>query len=342
MKNKREDANTGYISFPGLQSVLADRSYRFDGRQNDPAVIARLATGFNEIGEASQTSVDLRGTRELMSMAGGPLAIAVGGELRREEIDIISDPKIVAGDVVGRGTSAAHGSRDISAIYAEVSIPFVKNLETQLALRTDTQRLRQRNAQGGRGTCRCRLASRCGAPTRRGLPRPLTPDLESSVRAFNNNVRDPLRCPVFDATIRDCATTFASYIRANPELKPEKSDNYTAGFVVQPTRDFAAAVDYWYIKRKDQIDRFSAAYLLAREAQFPQAIVRDPNPATWLPGVPNSGPIFAVLRQFFNLASTEVDGSTWHQLDGSPRRHGNRHAARRLVPAHYSTGGAAD
>jgi hypothetical protein len=98
------------------------------------------------------------------------------------------------------------------------------------------------------------------------------------VQAFNNNVRDPLRCPVFDATNRDCATSFASYIRANPDLKPEKSDNFTAGFVVQPTRDFAAAIDYWYIKRKDQIDRFAATYLLARESQFPNAIVRDPEP----------------------------------------------------------------
>jgi iron complex outermembrane receptor protein len=310
MKNEREDANTGYISFPGLQSVLADRSYRFDGRTNSPDVIARVSTGFKEIGEASQTSVDVRGTREFMSLAGGPLALAVGGELRREEIDIKSDPKIVAGDVVGRGTSAAHGSRDISALYAEVSVPFVKNVETQLALRTEhysdfgnattpkvgikylpmpTLALRGTYAQGFR------------APS-------LTQISESSVQAFNNNVRDPLRCPVFDATQRDCSTTFASYIRANPDLKPEKSDNFTAGFVLQPTRDLAASIDYWYIKRKDQIDRFSATYLLARESQFPNAIVRDPNPATWLPGVPNSGPIFAVLRQFFNLASTEVSG----------------------------------
>ena len=80
----------------------------------------------------------------------------------------------------------------------------------------------------------------------------------------------------------------------------------TLGFIYSPTRDISATVDYFRIKRKDQIDRFSAAYLLAREAQFPNAIVRDPNQATWLPGVPNSGPIFAVLRQFFNLASTEV------------------------------------
>ena len=40
MKNEREDVNGGYIFFPGLQSVLADRSYRFDGRVNSPEVLA--------------------------------------------------------------------------------------------------------------------------------------------------------------------------------------------------------------------------------------------------------------------------------------------------------------
>jgi iron complex outermembrane receptor protein len=131
---------------------------------------------------------------------------------------------------------------------------------------------------------------------------------ESSVQAFNNGVQDPLRCPVFDSTNRDCSVSFASYIRANPGLHAEKSDNYTAGIILSPTRDFSVSVDYWDIKRKEQIDRFSATYLLNRESQFPGSVIRDPNQATWLPGVPNSGPIFAVLRQFFNLASTEVSG----------------------------------
>ena len=310
MENKREDVNKNYLYFPGLQAVINDRSYRFDGRQNDPAVLSQLVTGFTEKGSSSVMSLDARGSRELMEMAGGPLAVAVGAEIRREEIDIESDPKIVAGDVVGRGTSSATGSRDVGAIYAELSIPFVKNLETQVALRTEhysdfgsstTPKLGIKWSPTEVVALRGTYAQGFRAPS-------LTQISQSSVQAFNNNVRDPLRCPVFDPNQRDCVATFASYIRANPDLKPEKSDNFTLGVILQPTRDLSAAIDYWHIKRKDQIDRFSATYLLARESQFPNAIVRDPNPATWLPGVPNSGPIFAVLRQFFNLASTEVSG----------------------------------
>ncbi|MEO5692276.1 MAG: TonB-dependent receptor [Usitatibacter sp.] len=310
MKNEREDVNSGYLSFSGLQSVIADRSYRFDGRTNSPEVLARLATSFAELGESTLTSVDVRGSRELMNLAGGPLALAVGAELRREELEIVADPQIIAGNVVGRGTSSAKGSRDVSAVYAELSIPIIRNLETQLALRTEhysdfgnstTPKLGFKYSPIEMIALRGTFAKGFRAPS-------LTQISESSVQAFNSNVRDPLRCPVFNAAIRDCATSFASYIRANPALRPEKSDNMTLGMIIQPTRDMSATIDYWRIKRKDQIDRFSSGYLLAREAQFPNAIVRDPNPATWLPGVDNSGPIFAVLRQFFNLASTEVSG----------------------------------
>jgi iron complex outermembrane recepter protein len=310
MKNEREDTNSGYLFFPGLQSVLADRSYRFDGRVNSPDVLARLATSFVELGESSVTSIDVRGSRELMPMAGGPLAVAAGAEYREEELEIVSDPKIIAGDIVGRGTSSARGSRDVTALYAELSVPFLKNLEMQLAARTErysdfgnstTPKIGIKYSPIDLVAVRGTFAKGFRAPS-------LTQISESSVQAFNSNVRDPLRCPTFISGVVDCAATFASYIRANPDLKPEKSDNLTLGVILQPTRDVSATIDYWRIKRKDQIDRFSASYLLARESQFPGAIVRDPNPATWLPGVPNSGPIFAVVRQFFNLASTEVSG----------------------------------
>lgn len=131
---------------------------------------------------------------------------------------------------------------------------------------------------------------------------------DSAVQSFFSAVRDPLRCPTIVSTNPDCSFNLPTIIRSNPDLNPEKSDSYTLGLIFAPVREASIAIDYWRIERKDQIDRFSPAYLLAREAQFPGAIVRDPNPVTWLPGVPNSGPVLFVYRQFFNLASTEVTG----------------------------------
>ncbi|HYC37034.1 MAG TPA: TonB-dependent receptor [Usitatibacter sp.] len=310
MQNDKKDRYTGYVSFPDLQAVVADGSYRFDGRQNSPDVINRIALSFPEEGESSVTSWDLRGSRELMELAGGPLAVAAGIEARREELVITPDARITAGNVVGRGTSAADGSRTVTALYAEMSVPFIRRVETQLAVRTErysdfgnstTPKVGIKYMPTDQVAVRGTYAKGFRAPS-------LSQVSTSSVQSFFTAVRDPLRCPVLVTGQTECSFNLPTIIRSNTELQPEKSDNYTAGFILAPTRDLTMSVDYWYIKRKDQIDRFSPTYILARESQFPGAVVRDPNPATWLPGVPNSGPVLFVYRQFFNLASTEVSG----------------------------------
>lgn len=307
--NERTDVDGGYLYFPGLQQALNDRSYRLYGN-NSAETLARVGTSVTEKGKASVTMWDLKGTRDLFAMAGGQMAVAAGVEVRKEELSITPDARIVAGDIVGRGTTAADGSRNVQALYAELSIPFIKNVETQLALRTEhysdfgnstTPKL------GAKWTILPSFAVR--GTWAQGFRAPALSQIsESSVQAFNNGVRDPLRCPTVVSSNADCSTSFASFIKANPELKPEKSDNFTLGFIASPLRDFNVSVDYFNIRRKDQIDRFSSTYILARESQFPGAIVRDPNQATWLPGMPNSGPIQAAIRQFFNLAETRTSG----------------------------------
>ncbi len=310
MRNERNEQYSGYISYPGLVAAVGDRSYRFDGRQNDPAVINRISLSFPEKGEAAVTSWDLRGSRELMDLAGGPLAVAAGVEARREELVITPDSRITSGNVVSRGTSAADGERDVTALYSELSVPFAKRVETQLALRTEhysdfgnstTPKFGIKYTPIDMLALRGTFAKGFRAPS-------LSQISPSSVQSFFTAVRDPLRCPTLSAANVDCSFNLATIIRSNTELQPEKSNNYTAGFILSPLRDLTVTVDYWSIRRKDQIDRFSPTYILARESQFPGAVVRDPNPATWLAGLANSGPVLFVYRQFFNLAETRVSG----------------------------------
>ncbi|MEO7761349.1 MAG: TonB-dependent receptor, partial [Casimicrobiaceae bacterium] len=306
--DRRKEDNTGYLYYPGIVAALADQSYRFNG-SNSPATIDKVRTGFSESGKATVTIWDLKGTRELMNLAGGPMGIAVGVEARKEELTVTPDAKIVAGDIVGRGTSAVDGSRNVQALYAELSVPFLKNVESQLAVRSEhysdfgnstTPKI------GLKWTVLPTLAVR--GTWGKGFRAPgLSQISNSSVQAFNNGVEDPLRCPVTGATT-DCSASFSAFLKSNPALKPEKSDNFTLGFVVSPANNFNVSVDYWNIKKRAEIGTLGTTFLLANESSYPGAIIRDPNPASWLPGVPNSGPIFAVRRQFFNLTTSEADG----------------------------------
>lgn len=308
-QDKREEINTGYVYYPGILAALADQSYRFNG-SNSAAAIAKVGTGFTETGKAKVTIWDLKGTRELMEMAGGPLAVAAGVEARKEELTVSPDAKIVAGDVVGRGTSAVDGSRNVQAVYAELSVPFIKNVETQLAVRHEHYSDYGNSTVpkiGLKWTPLSTLALR--GTWGKGFRAPgLSQISNSSVQAFNNNVVDPLRCGATGGTATDCAATISAFLQSNPDLKAEKTDNFTFGIVASPTNNLNVSIDYWNIKKKDEIGTINTEYILANESRFPDAVVRDPNPATWLPGIPNSGPLWAVRRQFANLARVETDG----------------------------------
>lgn len=50
----------------------------------------------------------------------------------------------------------------------------------------------------------------------------------------------------------------------NPDLMPEKSKSFTAGLVLQPTRDLSATIDYWSIDLKEKIDAVDAPTIVQR------------------------------------------------------------------------------
>ena len=71
--------------------------------------------------------------------------------------------------------------------------------------------------------------------------------------ATSNPAPDVLRCP-FTHKPSDCGQGYiATQSSGNPNLKPEKSRSYTLGFVVEPTRRVSLAVDYFDIRRDDEM-----------------------------------------------------------------------------------------
>jgi outer membrane receptor protein involved in Fe transport len=49
----------------------------------------------------------------------------------------------------------------------------------------------------------------------------------------------------------DCGATVNVTMLGSPEVKPQESKSYTAGFVFEPARNASISVDYWKIKRKN-------------------------------------------------------------------------------------------
>ena len=318
-KTKRADTFNGQLYFPALQAAVANGSYRFFGT-NDPTLLASLEPYKTQRGNSKNTSWDLKGSTELTTMAGGPLALATGLQLRKEDFDIVSDPRIVAGDFVGLASSTVHGSRNVASFYGELSVPFVKNVEIQLAGRYDhysdygnstTPKIGIKWSPVNQLAVRATYAEAFRAPS-------LLQISSGNVQSFNANLNDPVRCGKVGANADDCSTgngglgkNISSLISANTKLQPERSKSYTLGLIFSPTSNISASLDYFNIHRRDFIDRFDSQTVINNEftAGFTGGTVfRDTNPATWLPGVPNSGPIQSTIRRFDNFGEAIVAG----------------------------------
>ncbi len=295
---------SGRLSLSGLNKVLADGSYRFGG-VNSPEVIAQLSPHLTDWGKATTTSADLRGSRELWPMAGGAAMLGLGAEIRHETFEVAADPRTAAGDSIGRGIGEAQGSRNVAAAYAELQLPFVKDLETQAALRAErytdfgnalTAKLGAKYKLANWVAVRGTWANGFRAPA-------LSQITTSSVFAFGSGYRDPRLCAVVDSTNNNCSLSLSTVSLANPQLKPEKSDSYTLGLLLSPTDGTDVVLDAWYIERRGEVDRLSAQQILNREAQFPGMVLRlEPSAGETL------GQVYQVRRPYLNLARTAVSG----------------------------------
>lgn len=92
----------------------------------------------------------------------------------------------------------------------------------------------------------------------------------------------------------------------NPDLGPETSTTWSAGFIFTPSwlEDLRLSVDYTQIDKEGNIQTLSVAQLLADEASFPGRVTRGAN----LPGDQAgwAGPITSIDTSHINAARTEL------------------------------------
>jgi iron complex outermembrane receptor protein len=229
---------------------------------NTPAQIALmrpaqvLGTVLDNTG--TMTEVNLVASREIYKLPAGPLTLALGGMWRNEQFEQTSSSALASGDVPGFGGSVAslpEVTRNMWAFYGELSIPIVKDLEADVALRYDDyegvgttwnpkvalrwQPMKELLLRGAYGTG-------FRAP---GLPELFIP---TYVSATGGTYSDPLRCPSTGSP-RDCKAQFNTQLGGNANLKPETSTNWTGGVVWQPAPSLSLGAQYWWVQVKDII-----------------------------------------------------------------------------------------
>ncbi len=251
-------------------------------------------------GTAQVRQIDGTVSRELFALPAGPLAAAVGFDVRKETFEFRDQSGTEV--IIGAGSPAAlpKVDRDIKAVFAELNVPIVKNLEAQLAVRHD------RYSDFGKTT------NPKVALSWRPLPQLLlrgsfnkgfhAPDFGplyegASPGQFTSDVDDPsFTCDPAAPDPRFCGIRPATESGGNPNLKPEKSKQWSVGFVVSPVDWFSASIDLFNVEISDRISNRTPQEVL--DNNLTQFIERNPD-----------GTIGLVRGGWINVAGDKVRGA---------------------------------
>ena len=274
---------------------------------------AALASNYNGnllINKTSISSLDAKATRDLYQLPAGMVGLAIGGELRREKMDLNPSAANRNFEISGFGAPGVpvSASRSVESAFAEVNVPIHKNFEANAAVRYDNYekvgssvnpKASIRWQPDEQVLFRASYGSGFRAPTLLDLYQPEARGITT------NGQRDRVRCPVVVATIQDCSNQFVTIGGGNPLLKPEKSRSRTFGILVEPTKDISVGLDAFFISLRDVIRTgVPVATILGDPVTFASYIRRGP-PDGNASGV---GPILGIQQSLTNLGKTNVEG----------------------------------
>jgi outer membrane receptor protein involved in Fe transport len=267
------------------------------GTRNSPELFDWLI-GFESFDAHSElASLEGVASRELGSLRGGPVGLAVGAQYRGDELTYDYDENANRDNYLFLVGNPDFGdSRDISALFVEFALPFTETLSLQLAGRYEDY---------GDGVD-------SADPKASLLWRP------SDAFAFRASVGTAFRAPsLFQAF--GTQTTLAELIdprvgtpqffpvrtQPNPsgtKLSPEEADVLNVGVSFSPTEAWEIGLDYWSFDYTNVIIEQNAQAILNAaaqgNAQAQAQVIRDPA----------SGLLLRVDSYYANASALETDG----------------------------------
>jgi iron complex outermembrane receptor protein len=305
-----EDFTGGYVQDAAFAAGVANGILNPFGLQNAAGLEYLASTALRgEVQSAKVTTsgLDFKASRELMPMAGGPLAIALGGELRHEKanFDVNQDIASQASSSGLSGSLPKQGSRTIQAVFGELNLPLLKDLEMQLAVRYDhySDAGNTTNPKiGVRYQPTKTMLFRGSASTGFRAPTLFEKNAPPSKNDTNNSYNDPILCPGGVAQpgsnpLRDCDLQQYKLQGGNPNLKPEKSKTFSIGAVLEPVRDVTLSIDYWNIHLRDKISSLPEQSIYADYEKYKALFLRNPD-----------GSPYAILDLNDNIGKVATDG----------------------------------
>ena len=310
------------------------------GILNEQALNAGISNGtINPFGAQSATgqsylnSIDMNGTtlraatstflgvdgtitKEIGKLEGGPMSLALGGDVHQ---DTNKDQKMLAGLYAAPVSAAptwANSKRMVSAMFAELDMPVTKKLTLNAAIRDDRYS-DVGNTINPKASFRFQpnkeLMFRGSASS--GFRAPTLSDMYGYTVAGANTstsapMDDPLLCPSATPNISGTGKAVSGQTTsivcnakqplktgATANLSPEKSQTFTIGTVIQPNKDTIFSIDYWHINMTDMIGSLPQAAFMGNPGAYSNLFVRNPD-----------GSLAYINNTLTNLGGQKVSG----------------------------------
>jgi outer membrane receptor protein involved in Fe transport len=333
----------------------------FAGGGARPSNIERVLVDVTRDSEAELTLIDFKLSNPvLFDIWSGPVAFGAGVEYREESFFDDRDPRLdgtiqftdydgdtypFVSDVVNSSpTPDNSGSRDVFSAYGEFIIPLHSTFDLQLALRyEDFSDVGNTTVPKVAFNWRPLdwLAFRGSWSEAFRAPNLITVNEDIVVR---NNTRTDWACTYAadfggdpEQDIIDCRNNIQRRASGSEDLRPEKSDNMSVGFILTPTDSLTLTVDFWQIEKQDTIGLFGEEnhslldLLLRLEAGTSDCANFQGNPAVsriapdedqaaiyLAAGICPGGDIDFVADQYANLDTRKVEGfdiAAYYDLD---------------------------
>jgi iron complex outermembrane receptor protein len=247
----------GFPNVANLLNAINTGAYNFvNPSANSAAVRAFVSPDVTTPSKSSMVSLDASVAKEIATLPGGPLQLAVGGQIRRETLE--NNNQNAKLDTYTLTTSSAFGSHTVAAGFFELDAPILEILDVNVSGRYDHY------SEGF-----SHFSPKVGAK--------FTPIKQLAIRGTYSQ---GFRVPTFaEAGPRSQFAGFATYtpptsfqtahggssnpyslaystgqaLTGNPDLKPETSRSFTAGAIFEPIKGISFTVDYYNVKKKNLI-----------------------------------------------------------------------------------------
>jgi iron complex outermembrane receptor protein len=316
-KVKTDIDYSGYVNRNALYTALRNGTWNPLGG-NDPALVAQISPHFSNTLESKLNYVDVVGSRELMQLGAGPLALAAGVHWHKREQNA-PPAALTANGTVASTTAFVIGNETNTAVFGELQATPIKSLELHVSSRYDhydTYGNSFTPAASFKFTPFQSFAVRGTFARGFRAPNPAEVGNAGSIFTFNT-INDPILCPDGKRTtagnVPSACGISPIYVQAtNKNLSPEKSKSFTLGIVAEPFRGLNATLDYYNIKVNNQVvtaagNDPSYVPVWVRAPALPVDIATGVGTGTVV-GTPPVGPIQYALSPYINAGGTRTSG----------------------------------